>query len=273
MLITTPPAPRTFHTIGRMDNLDKTVMEQSEQDHALIVAIEQGRSAFRTFPLSSRSSIDFATNLAGRIARRWGRDGWPSTDPIRIRTFGTAGQSYGALCVKGLELTHAGSCNDGVAKGMSGGRIVVRQPEGFSGKSWETTLVGNTVAFGATGGTLFVQGRAGQRLAVRNSGATIVCEGAGEYACEYMSAGLVVLLGPASGAVGAGMTDGIIYAYDPEGSEGDPLRSGQSECGGGHAERGRALRGAAAFARRVLGGDRLRARSRGATEPVPTFTR
>ena len=219
MFTTNPEAARTFRAVGRMDNLDRSILEQIERDQELQSAIELGRPLTRTFTLASRNSIDFAANIAGRIARKWGRNGWPQTEPIRIRTYGTAGQSYGAFCLDGLELLHSGACNDGVAKGMSGGRIVVRQPEGFTGKSWETTLVGNTVAFGATGGTLFVQGQAGQRLGVRNSGATIVCEGAGEYACEYMSAGLVVLLGPASGSIGAGMTDGIIYVYDPEGSE------------------------------------------------------
>lgn len=219
MFTTNPEAARTFRTVGRMDNLDKSILEQVERDQELQSAIENGTSISRTFTLASRNSIDFASNLAGRIARRWGRTGWPPTERIRIQSYGTAGQSYGAFCIEGLDLVHSGACNDGVAKGMSGGRIVVRQPEGFCGKSWETTLVGNTVAFGATGGTLFVQGRAGQRLAVRNSGATIVCEGAGEYACEYMSAGLVVLLGPASGSIGAGMTDGVIYVYDPEASE------------------------------------------------------
>jgi len=219
MLTATPPHARAFRATGRIDGFDRTIVEQLDRDQDLLDALESGRSIQRTFTLTSRSSIDFAVSVAGRIARRWGRDGWPHPQLIQLRTYGTAGQSYGAFCIHGLELVHSGSCNDGVGKAMSGGRIVVRQPEGFVGKSWETTLVGNTVAFGATGGTIFVQGRAGQRLAVRNSGATIVCEGAGEYACEYMSAGRVVLLGPASGSIGAGMTDGVIYVYDPEGSE------------------------------------------------------
>ena len=219
LFLTKEGAARTFRDTGRMDNVDRSVRDAIERDRDLLDAIEEGRSVTRTFTLASRNSIDFATNLAGRIARRWGRDGWPRPEPIRIRTYGTAGQSYGAFSLDGLSLVHSGSCNDGVAKGMSGGRIVVRQPEGFTGKSWETTIVGNTAAFGATGGTLFVHGKAGQRLAVRNSGATIVCEGAGEYACEYMSSGLVVLLGQASGSIGAGMTDGKIYVYDPDANE------------------------------------------------------
>jgi glutamate synthase domain-containing protein 3 len=102
---------------------------------------------------------------------------------------------------------------------MSGGRIVIHQPPTFTGKSFHTTLVGNTVAFGATGGKLFVHGRARQRLGVRNSGAVIVCEGAGQYACEYMTGGTAVFLGPVEDAIGAGMTDGKIFIYDPEGTQ------------------------------------------------------
>jgi glutamate synthase domain-containing protein 3 len=161
--------------------------------------------------------VDFAVGVAGRIARKWGRDRWPAGARVQLVTEGTGGQSFGAFCVKGMDLIHVGSCNDHVGKGMSGGRIVVRQPENFGGRSWQTTIVGNTVAFGATGGKIFVQGRAGQRLGVRNSGAVIVCEGAGQYACEYMTSGTAVFLGPVGDHIGAGMTDGTAYLYDPDG--------------------------------------------------------
>jgi glutamate synthase domain-containing protein 2/glutamate synthase domain-containing protein 1/glutamate synthase domain-containing protein 3 len=204
---------------GSIDNLDRTLQEQVAADSDLWAAVDEGRVVERSYLIHGRHSIDFAVGVAGRIAGRWGRDGWPGERPIELGTVGTAGQSYGAFCVKGLSLVHTGSCNDGVGKGMSGGRIVVRQPEGFAGRTWQHMLIGNTAAFGATGGTLFVHGRAGQRLAVRNSGATIVCEGAGRYACEYMTAGTVVFLGPVGESIGAGMTDGRIFVYDPEGDE------------------------------------------------------
>ena len=210
---------RVFATCGSIDNLDRSLSEQVDADADLGAAVEEGRPVARSYLVHSRNSVDFAVGVAGRIARRWGRDGWPSVEPIELQTVGTAGQSYGAFCTKGLHIVHTGTCNDGVAKGMSGGRVVIRQPEGFAGRSWQHALVGNTAAFGATGGKLFVHGRAGQRLGVRNSGATIVCEGAGQYACEYMTAGVVVFLGTVGESIGAGMTDGRIYLYDPDDNE------------------------------------------------------
>ncbi len=202
-----------------IDNLDHSVRLLMEADDELRKAIDDGRPLQRRYKVHSSSSVDFGVGVAGRIARKWGRDGWPAAGTIHLHTTGTGGQSYGAFCVKGMDLRHTGSCNDHVGKGMSGGRIVIAQPDNFSGKTWQTTLVGNTVAFGATGGKLFIQGRGGQRLGVRNSGATIVCEGAGQYACEYMTAGTVVLLGPVGDHIGAGMTDGVAYLYDPDGTQ------------------------------------------------------
>ncbi|MCB1153983.1 hypothetical protein KDL45_10070, partial [bacterium] len=202
----------------KIDNMDHLVSLEMTGDDELNRAASKGKTIERKYTLRSCSSVNFATGVAYRIAKNFGRDGWPAKEPIHLRTEGTAGQSYGAFCVKGMDLVHVGSCNDGVAKGMSGGRIAIVQPKGFRGVSWETTLVGNTVAFGATGGKLFVQGQAGQRLGVRNSGATIVCEGAGQYACEYMTNGIAVFLGHVGDSIGAGMTDGKLYIYDPDDS-------------------------------------------------------
>jgi glutamate synthase (ferredoxin) len=126
---------------------------------------------------------------------------------------GHAGQSFGAFTAAGMNLVLTGDANDYLGKGMGGGRIAIKAPEDDAGDPY---LVGNTVLYGATGGTLFVAGRAGERFAVRNSGAVAVVEGTGDHACEYMTAGAVVILGPTGINLGAGMSGGEAYVYDPE---------------------------------------------------------
>ncbi|MGH2750775.1 MAG: glutamate synthase large subunit, partial [Actinomycetota bacterium] len=131
---------------------------------------------------------------------------------LRARFEGEAGQSFGAFLSHGMELNLTGEANDYVGKSMAGGRITIRPPANDAGDPY---LVGNTVLYGATGGQLFVAGRAGERFAVRNSGAVAVVEGAGDHACEYMTAGAVVILGPVGRNLGAGMSGGEAYVYDP----------------------------------------------------------
>ncbi|MEU2298219.1 glutamate synthase-related protein [Streptomyces antibioticus] len=136
---------------------------------------------------------------------------------VRIRTSGSAGQSYGVFCNDGITLEHTGTANDGVGKSQSGGRIVVRAPGGGSAERGGNVLVGNFALFGATGGRTFVQGEAGDRFAVRNSGATAVVEGVGDFGCEYMTGGTVLNLGGFGKGLGNGMSGGFLYQYDPEG--------------------------------------------------------
>ena len=131
---------------------------------------------------------------------------------VSVRFTGEAGQSFGAFLSHGVEFVLTGEANDYVGKGMDGGRIVIRPPADDAG---DPVLVGNTVLYGATGGELFVAGRAGERFAVRNSGAWAVVEGVGEHACEYMTGGVVVILGPTGSNIGAGMTGGEAYILDP----------------------------------------------------------
>jgi glutamate synthase domain-containing protein 3 len=150
--------------------------------------------------------------LGVEIARRYG-DG-PPPGRVRARFDGSAGQSFGAFLTAGVELELVGECNDSVGKGMSGGRIVVLPPAEDAG---DAVLLGNAVLYGATGGELFSTGRAGERFAVRNSGATAVVEGAGDHACEYMTGGTVVVLGEVGLNVGAGMSGGELYVLDPAG--------------------------------------------------------
>ena len=151
--------------------------------------------------------------LAGEIARRHGNEGM-SEAPLDILLRGTAGQSFGAWNVSGLNLTLIGDANDYVGKGMAGGRIVIRPPENVSYVVRETAIIGNTCLYGATGGQLFAAGIAGERFSVRNSGATAVIEGAGDHCCEYMTDGVIVVLGRTGVNFGAGMTGGFAYVLD-----------------------------------------------------------
>ncbi len=162
--------------------------------------------------------------LGGEIGRRFGVDLPPGR--IRARFAGSAGQSFGAFLSAGVELDLVGEANDYVGKGMGGGRIAIRAPEGDAG---DAVLVGNTVLYGATGGELFCAGRAGERFAVRNSGARAVVEGIGDHGCEYMTNGTVVVLGPVGRNFGAGMSGGDAYVYDPAGEL--PLRLNEDLVG------------------------------------------
>jgi glutamate synthase (NADPH/NADH) large chain len=153
--------------------------------------------------------------LSGDIARRHGDAGMAAA-PITLQLTGAAGQSLGAWNAGGLHILLEGEANDGVAKGMAGGRIVVRPPRMARYASQETTIVGNTCLYGATGGELYVAGRAGERFGVRNSGALAVVEGVGDHGCEYMTGGTVVVLGRTGLNFGAGMTGGFAYVLDRE---------------------------------------------------------
>jgi glutamate synthase (NADPH/NADH) large chain len=151
--------------------------------------------------------------LSGEIARRHGNHGMLDA-PLDIQLHGTVGQSLGAWNVSGLNLDLIGDANDYVGKGMSGGRIIVRPQAGVSYIARETAILGNTCLYGATGGHLFAAGSAGERFAVRNSGSTSVIEGTGDHCCEYMTDGVVVVLGRTGMNFGAGMTGGFAYVLD-----------------------------------------------------------
>ena len=152
--------------------------------------------------------------LAGQLARRHGNAGLPAGS-ITVELEGTAGQSLGAFLCSGIHLHLTGQANDYVGKGMGGGEIVVR-PRADAGYVWhDNVILGNTALYGATGGALFAAGRAGERFAVRNSGAQAVVEGVGDHGCEYMTGGVTVILGDTGRNFGAGMTGGLAYVYDP----------------------------------------------------------
>jgi glutamate synthase (NADPH/NADH) large chain len=151
--------------------------------------------------------------LSGEIARRYGNNGLEDT-PIDISLTGTAGQSFGAWNVAGLNMDLEGDANDYVGKGMTGGRLVVRPPRNAGFVARDTVIIGNTCLYGATGGELYAAGQAGERFAVRNSGATAVVEGSGDHCCEYMTGGVVTILGRCGVNFGAGLTGGFAYVLD-----------------------------------------------------------
>ncbi len=151
--------------------------------------------------------------LSGLIAQRHGNNGM-SDYPIKVSLTGTVGQSFGVFNAGGLEMTLVGDANDYVGKGMTGGRIVIHPPSNVTFDTHNSAIMGNTCLYGATGGKLYAAGRAGERFAVRNSGAIAVIEGAGDNACEYMTGGIVAILGCVGVNFGAGMTGGFAYLYD-----------------------------------------------------------
>ncbi len=154
--------------------------------------------------------------LGGEIARRYGSAGLPE-ETIRLRFTGSAGQSFGAFVPRGVTMTLEGEANDYVGKGLSGGRIVIFPPKNSGFLPEESILVGNVVLYGATTGEVFLNGVAGERFAVRNSGASAVVEGVGDHGCEYMTNGLVVVLGSCGRNFAAGMSGGLAYVLDESG--------------------------------------------------------
>ncbi len=154
--------------------------------------------------------------LSGEVAKRYGHAGLPE-DTIRARFTGTAGQSFGAFLAHGVTLELHGDANDYTGKGLSGGRLIVRQPAEARREPTENIIVGNTVLYGAIAGEAYFEGVAGERFAVRNSGATAVVEGTGDHGCEYMTGGVVVVLGETGRNFAAGMSGGIAYVWDPQG--------------------------------------------------------
>ena len=157
------------------------------------------------------------TMLSGVIAKKYGEAGLPA-DTINIKFKGSAGQSFGAFAVRGVNIKLEGECNDYFGKGLSGGRISILPPSRSNDnfKAEENIIAGNTGLYGATSGEMYVNGKVGERFGVRNSGAIAVIEGAGDHCCEYMTGGRVVVLGKTGRNFAAGMSGGVAYAYDPD---------------------------------------------------------
>ena len=189
--------------------LDNKLIEMSKS------ALEKGEKVSFIQPAKNRNRT-IGTMLSGEVARRYGHDGLPD-DTIHIQLQGTAGQSVGAFLAHGITLDLVGESNDYVGKGLSGGRIIVRPNTEFRGRAVDNIIIGNTVLYGAIAGEAYFNGVAGERFAVRNSGAVAVVEGTGDHGCEYMTGGTVVVLGVTGRNFAAGMSGGIAYVYDEQG--------------------------------------------------------
>jgi len=186
--------------------LDLTILPKVEQ------ALESGRKVALEFPIRNVNRT-VGTMISGAIARKYGHEGLPD-DTISLTFRGAAGQSFGAWCARGLTLILEGEANDYLGKGLSGGRIVVKPAEGASYDPSNNIVAGNVLLYGATCGEVYLCGRAGERFAIRNSGANAVVEGVGDHGCEYMTGGRVVVLGQTGVNFGAGMSGGIAYVFD-----------------------------------------------------------
>ncbi|MBI2312855.1 MAG: glutamate synthase large subunit [Betaproteobacteria bacterium] len=199
-----------------------------EQDHGLARALDHQLIAKARPALERKERVTIespirnvnrtvGTMLSHEVAKRYGHEGLPD-ETLRVKLKGCAGQSFGAFLARGVTLDLEGEANDYVGKGLSGGRIIVRPAAGFRGVPEENILIGNTVLYGAIEGECFFRGVAGERFAVRNSGATAVVEGVGDHGCEYMTGGTVVVIGKTGRNFAAGMSGGVAYVLDEEGS-------------------------------------------------------
>ena len=208
------PAEAPLHQVETQDHgLDKAL----DQDliAAAAPALERGE-AIRIEREVRNVNRTVGAMLSGKVARRYGHEGLPN-NTIQIAFTGVAGQSFGAFLAHGVTLELTGDANDYVGKGLSGGRVIVKQPSHVKREPTENIIVGNTVLYGAIAGEAYFNGVAGERFAVRNSGAVAVVEGTGDHGCEYMTGGVVVVLGNTGRNFAAGMSGGVAYVYDEDG--------------------------------------------------------
>jgi glutamate synthase domain-containing protein 3 len=213
-LLHRPDAGFATHHVARQDHgldraLDNLLIDLAEP------ALERG-DAVEIHHTIRNVNRTVGTMLGSEVSRRYGAEGLPE-DTVRIHLSGSAGQSLGAFLPKGIFLSLEGEANDYVGKGLSGGKISVRTPSAATFAPHENIIVGNVVLYGATAGEAYFNGVAGERFAVRNSGASAVVEGVGDHGCEYMTGGRVVILGPTGRNFGAGMSGGIAYVFDEAG--------------------------------------------------------
>ena len=212
--------PETDYDIDRYKTQPQTHDVDESLDWELIEAaepaIERGEPVAIDADISNVDRAVGAT-LSNRISREYGVEGLPE-DSITVRFDGSAGQSFGAFLQDGVTMDLVGTANDYVGKGLSGGKLVVRTPEEAGYEASENILVGNVALYGATQGECYVNGVAGERFAVRNSGVKGVVEGVGDHGCEYMTGGAIVVLGETGKNFAAGMSGGVAYVYDPDDS-------------------------------------------------------
>ena len=203
--------------------LDNVLIENAE------LAINNGEKVSITHQIKN-SNRTVGAMLSGEVAKRYGEEGLKE-DTINVAFKGSAGQSFGAFLAKGITFNLEGDANDYIGKGLSGGKIAVRPPKESKFNPEENIITGNVSLYGATGGELYLRGMAGERFAVRNSGAMAVVEGVGDHCCEYMTGGIVVVLGKTGRNFAAGMSGGISYVYDPDGTFIDKCNSEMVKIG------------------------------------------
>ncbi|KAB2886983.1 MAG: glutamate synthase large subunit [Albidovulum sp.] len=212
-----------------VDGSDRIVYDRSRPRNAVPDTLDAEiiRDGARFFEDGEKMQLSYAvrnthrtigTRASSLIVRKFGMRNSLQPDHLTVKLTGSCGQSLGAFAAPGLKLEVSGDANDYVGKGLSGGMIVVRPPMASPLEASENTIIGNTVLYGATDGYLFASGRAGERFAVRNSGARVVVEGCGSNGCEYMTGGVAVILGRIGANFGAGMTGGMAYVHDPDGT-------------------------------------------------------
>jgi glutamate synthase (NADPH/NADH) large chain len=177
--------------------------------------LERGEKMQLTYNVRN-TMRSIGARMSSRIVRKWGMTGLPAGH-LTLRLRGSCGQSLGAFAVQGLKIEVFGDANDYVGKGLSGATIALRPTTAAKFTAHDNTIIGNTVLYGATAGKLFAAGQAGERFAVRNSGATAVIEGCGSNGCEYMTGGIAAILGAVGDNFGAGMTGGMAFVYDADG--------------------------------------------------------
>ncbi|QZA81056.1 glutamate synthase large subunit [Deefgea piscis] len=209
----TPDSESRFCVDERNPSFDKGELAEEMVKDALAGIKAKTPQRFEYDVRNIHRSI--GARLSGEIAKAHGADGLPE-GTLHLKLHGSAGQSFGVWNAKGLTLELAGDANDYVGKGMNGGQVIIYPPVGSEFASSDAVIAGNTCLYGATGGELFAAGMAGERFAVRNSGATAVIEGVGDHGCEYMTGGCVVVLGETGYNFGAGMTGGFALVYDPK---------------------------------------------------------
>ena len=217
-----------------VDGADKIIYDRNRARNSVpdTLDAEIVRDADRFLKEGEKMQLSYAvqnthrtvgTRTSSHIVQNFGMRNTLQEDHLTVKLSGSAGQALGAFAAPGLKLEVSGDANDYVGKGLSGGMIVVRPPMSSPLVASENTIIGNTVLYGATDGYLFAAGRAGERFAVRNSGAKVVVEGCGSNGCEYMTGGVAIVLGSIGANFGAGMTGGMAYLYDPQGQAKDML--------------------------------------------------
>ncbi|MDB6037295.1 MAG: glutamate synthase large subunit [Verrucomicrobiales bacterium] len=208
----TGTAPRA-HTRERNERFGDSSLDDKIVTDAKVALTNKGPVKL-TYKINN-THRNIGTKISGIIGYNYGDKGLPDGS-IDLTLKGSAGQSLGTFLATGIRIKLFGEANDYVGKGMNGGEIIVRPPEGVQFIWADNAIIGNTVMYGATGGRLFAAGRAGERFCVRNSGGTAVVEGVGDHGCEYMTGGLVIVLGTTGRNFGAGMSGGLAYVYDPQ---------------------------------------------------------